>query len=231
MAKRQNAHVIREELVVLAWHETAHDICTLTMIRSCSANASRLRHREINLARAFSRARRMNRVTVREATTVETMSVRNDTLGYFGIKYTNEETTQTERSPLTVVSRLRISSSTVDPELEDTIWDICVGIHAYTRCPGMNGFKSKCSPDSWSHDIHRVKSGFPIYLTFSHTHTSWIFLHVTEWIVKLKFDLIMPVNFYFVKTYVNNNAIEEERKYSCKIQINSKIIFSFCTFL
>lgn len=149
MAKRQDAHVIREELVVLTWHvsATAHDECTL--IRSCSANASRLRH-EINLAQAFSRARRMNRVTVREARTMKwclfamTFSDMSGNKIYKWSKNTNRGIAAHCRI---LTTNIHIwTSSTVDPEFGNTLWDICVDIymHVYTRCPGMIRFKSDC---------------------------------------------------------------------------------------
>lgn len=66
----KNAHVICEERVLI-WRKHYHTqrICTHTMTRSCSANASR--DIEINLARAFLWTRRMNCVTVREARTMK----------------------------------------------------------------------------------------------------------------------------------------------------------------
>lgn len=106
------------------------------------------------------------------------------------IKYTNKAKTQTEGSPLTVASRLRILSSTVDPKLGNTLWKMCVGICAYTRCPRMNRFKTEYSDRLTSDHTMNVQSS---------RACSEIF-YILEWFFKLKFDIIMSTGFHFVKT-------------------------------
>lgn len=131
--------------MLLAWHATAHDICTLTMIRSFRSEwmHHRLRHREINLARAFSRARRTNRVTVREATTLETVSVRDDTLETFRNKiYKWGDNTNRAIAAHCHVPTANIIEYRRTPRCY--LGHVRGYIRVYTRCPGTNGLKSEC---------------------------------------------------------------------------------------